>query len=111
MHDSPVPVTDNIFSHGYVGFYPAAAAVAHGLVDVVGHLPPPNVPLRVRRPGARSGQQVNTWIVEGGTKEYVKTTLSAEELELPIAAIWNHEFLIQRVSEGWDPKREEPEYE
>jgi len=36
----------------------------------------------------------------------VKSTLSEEERRLPIAAIWNHEFLVQRVSEGWRPEME-----
>ncbi len=44
-----------------------------------------------------------TWIIEDGTNEVVKSELSAEDLQLPIAAIWNHELLMQRVSEGWRP--------
>src|SRR5262245_57227834 len=80
--------SDN-FSDGYVTFYPAAAAVAQGLVEVVGHLPPPTVPGRLRRAGARYGRQVETWIIEDGGREVVKSKLSEEDLRLPIAAIWN----------------------
>jgi hypothetical protein len=50
---------------------------------------------------------VKTWIVEGrSTGEVTKHVLSEEERLLPIAAIWNHEFLVQRVATGWRPEKE-----
>lgn len=94
------------FSDGYVAFYSASAAVAKRLVEVVDHLVPPKLPQRLRRPGVRSGQRVDTWIIENGRGETVKSKLSDAELELPIAAIWNHELLIQRILEGWNPLQE-----
>ena len=106
LHELQAPVADAIFVGGYVAFYPAAAAAAQGLVDVVGHLSPPSLPERLRRAGARSGRRVDTWIIEGGTREVVKVKLSEEDLQLPIAAIWNHEFLVQRIAEGWNPLNE-----
>lgn len=94
------------FADGYVTFYPAALAPAHGLAEVVAHLPPPGVPTRLRRAGRRSGIRVETWIIEDGSREVVKSALSEEELRLPIAGIWNHDYLIQRIAEGWNPMNE-----
>jgi hypothetical protein len=62
--------------------------------------------VRLRRPGARSVGRIDTWVIEDGTHEVVKKALTDEELKLPIAAIWNHEILIQRVREGWNPLQE-----
>jgi hypothetical protein len=58
------------------------------------------------RPGARAGLTVTTWIMEDVSSEEVKQQLSAEERNLPIAVIWNHELLLQRVREGWRPEME-----
>lgn len=106
LRERQASVTGENFSGGYVAFYPVTAAVAQGLVDVVAHLPPPNLPERLRRAGARSGRRVDTWIIEDGSREVVKAKLSEEELRLPIAAIWNHELLVQRIAEGWNPTQE-----
>jgi hypothetical protein len=106
LHELQASVASAIFAGGYVIFYPAAAAVAQGLVEVVAHLPPPSLPERLRRAGARSGRRVDTWIIEGGAREVVKAKLSEEDLRLPIAAIWNHELLVQRIAEGWNPMNE-----
>jgi hypothetical protein len=94
------------FSEAYIAFYPANAAVSQGLVEQIAHWPSPALPDRLRRAGRRSGKRVETWIVESGLGEIVKTRLSDEELRLPIAAIWNHELLVQRVAEGWNPAQE-----
>ena len=93
-------------SDGYVVFYPVTAAMALRLVEVVDHFTPPKLPQRLRRPGARSGLRVDTWVVEDGTGETVKSKLSEDDLQLPIAVIWNHELLIQRLLEGWNPLHE-----
>lgn len=106
LHEPQASVASAIFAGGYVAFYPAAAAVAQGLLEVVAHLPPPSLPERLRRAGARSGRRVETWIIEGGDREVVKAKLSEEDLRLPIAAIWNHELLVQRIAEGWNPMHE-----
>lgn len=99
-------VDAQMFTRGYITFYPLNAALRHALVRVIGHLPPPRVPNRLRRAGVRRGGRVETWIIEDGTSEVLKTTLSEEELRIPIASLWNHEFLIQRVLEGWTPEQE-----
>jgi hypothetical protein len=103
----PQPVTAQLFSEAYITFYPATAAVNQGLAGVIGELPPPNLPGLFRRVGARSASGgVINWIIDDGTSQVVKRQLSNDELKLPIASIWNHEFLIQRVSEGWEPAQE-----
>jgi hypothetical protein len=102
-----VAVTPDLFQNAYVTFYPATAAVARGMAEVVGSLPSPGLPRRFRRPGARSGRLVKTWILEDAAGAIlVKELLSEEDLHLPIAVIWNHEFLLQRVAEGWRPEME-----
>jgi hypothetical protein len=102
-----VTVTADIFLDAYVAFYPVTAAVSQGLLHIVGHLRPPVLPSRLRRAGARSGRRVDTWVIEGGSREVVKSTLSDDELRLPIASIWNHELLLQRIAEGWTPVQED----
>jgi hypothetical protein len=99
-------IPSEYFTDGYLAFYPAATSVAQGLVTVVARMPPPKLPERLRRAGARSGRHVDTWIIESASGEVVKATLSVEDLRLPIAAIWNHELLIQRIVEGWNPAHE-----
>jgi hypothetical protein len=106
LQERQTSVTANIFSDAYVAFYPVTAAVSQGLVEVVTHLPPPTLPNRLRRAGARSGRRVDTWVIEDGSREVVKAKLTDEELRLPIAAIWNHELLVQRIAEGWIPAQE-----
>jgi len=111
LWDRQMTVASEIFSGGYVTFYPATAAIAHHLVEVVGHLPPSILPRRFRRPGAIAGSHVKTWIIEDGVKEVVKVKLSEDELRLPIATIWNHEYLVERLEEGWNPVDEQGEGE
>lgn len=106
FREEPATVSSGYFSGGYVTFYPVTAAVAQGLVEVVAHLPPSSLPERLRRAGARSGRHVVTWVIETGSGEVVRTRLSDEERRLPIAAIWNHELLVQRIAEGWNPAQE-----
>lgn len=106
LHERQMAVTGDVFSSGYITFYPVTAAVAQQLVNIVGNLPPPALPRRFRRPGAISGRRVKTWIIEDDTGEVVRAKLSEEELRLPIASIWNHEYLVQRIVEGWSPAHE-----
>lgn len=106
QYQNRVTEVAGLFSAGYVAFYPVSAAIAQGLVQIVGHAPSPSLPTRVRRPGARVGTHVETWIVEDGHAEEVRSELSEAERHPPIAVIWNHELLAQRVREGWRPERE-----
>ncbi len=102
----PASVTENLFQESYIAFYPASAAVARGLARVVGRLTAPTMPTILRRPGARAGRSIETWIIESPSGEVVTRTLSEQQLQLPVAAIWNHELLVQRISEGWRPEME-----
>lgn len=105
-HSRRPVVAPDLFRNGYVIFYPANAAVSQNLARVVGNLPAADVPTRLRRPGVRSEAGVETWIIEDESGEHVKRTLSADERQMPLAVIWNHEMLLQRISEGWRPERE-----
>lgn len=93
------------FQHGYIIFYPLGAALWHRLVEAIDHFAPPLMPQVFRRPGARIATRIENWIVESGGTETLRSRLSQEELRLPIASIWNHEFLVTRVMEGWDPTK------
>jgi len=106
LHGELNDISAEIFRDSYVTFYPLSAAVAQGLVEVTSNLTPPKMPNRFRRAGARFGDRISTWIVEDGSSETVKARLSDEDLRLPIAAIWNHEFLTQRLMERWNPLKE-----
>jgi hypothetical protein len=106
IFQSPVAVTESLFRDSYFVFYPARAAVSRRFASVIGQLPSPGLPGRLRRPGAQHGSKVETWIIEEDSREEVKRQLSDEELRLPVAVIWNHEFLVQRVLEGWRPEHE-----
>jgi hypothetical protein len=96
----------SLFRDGYVSFYPARLAAKKLMARVIGNSSPPRMPERLRRPGARHGRRVETWVIEEGSEEQETTHLTSQELNLPIAAIWNHEFLIERIAEGWRPTQE-----
>lgn len=104
-------ITHLLFSNAYVAFYPVTAALGKSLAVIAGKLPHPVIPSKLRRPGMRSGTKVETWIIEETfQKEKIVKTLSLEDMQLPVAVIWNHEMLFQRVSEGWRPEKD-PEHE
>lgn len=95
---------------GYVAFYPAQAAAREGLVKIVGHGQLPfgiEVPAKLRRAGARAPSgEVLTWVIEDGGQESVRKQLQEGEKQIPIAAIWNHELLVERISNRWRPEQE-----
>lgn len=99
-------LSPSLLDGSYVTFYPAAAAVRQGLADVVGHLPSSGLPGQYRRPGAREGVVIKTWILEDASGDHLRQTLSEDERRLPIASIWNHEYLLNRISAGWRPEQE-----
>ena len=99
---------EELFRDPYLAFYPATAATRRGLARKIGHLPTSlrKIPIRLRRPGARVGTRVTTWIIEDGETETIRTSLTPDEARIPIAVIWNHELLLTRVKSGWRPERE-----
>ncbi len=105
LHEHRAPISSELFNDAYIAFYPAIAACKEKLVQIVGNLSPPHVPTCVRRPGVRVGRHVETWIIESGLSETIKSELSDDERLLPIAAIWSHELLVLRLLEGWRPEK------
>jgi hypothetical protein len=93
---------------GYLAFYSARASVAQGLSRIVGSYPLGiEVPNNVRRAGARAKTgEILTWIVESDGYEIVRERLSEMEKQLPIAAVWDHELLVMRISQEWMPEKE-----
>ena len=104
LHKRQAHFPTGFFSSGYVTFYPAGLAVSNKLVEVVAQSSPPKLPKRFRRPGAKRDGAVDTWVIEGGWREIVRQNLTEEERRLPIAGIWNHESLRERIANGWTPE-------
>jgi hypothetical protein len=75
------------------------------VVEVVAQSSPPKLPKRFRRPREIPGDgAVEAWVIEGGWREVVRQNLSDEERRMPIADVWNHESLRQRIANGWTPQ-------
>ena len=95
---------------GYLAFYSARAAVTRGFVETIDSCPLPTgveVPRNLRRAGARGPSgAILTWIVENAGQETLRRELTEAEKKLPIAAIWDHELLVLRISQGWSPEQE-----
>lgn len=99
-----------VAAEGYCTFYPATAFVARGFTRVVHSGPLPagvGVPTTWRRVGARAPSgEIRTWVIEAPGEQIVRKELTDSERQLPIAAIWDHEYLVQSLSEGWSPAQE-----
>lgn len=106
VHSHTMPVHEDLFRNSYVTFYPVGTAISQGLARIVGSLPSPGLPHRMRRAGARSNTgQVETWIIEEPDGERLVRSLSKDERSLSISSVWNHEYLIESVLEGWTPEK------
>jgi hypothetical protein len=105
LYPSEMQAGDALFTNGYVTFYPATAALRQRLIRKVGSVTAKLMPPRWRRAGARYGTLIKTWVIEDDHSEYVTSQLTPAERQLPIASIWNHEFLVGRIREGWSPQR------
>lgn len=101
-----------VAQEGYFTFYAVSAAVSQGLVEVAAHQPIPpgrELPSRSRRYGwVTPAGEVKTWLINDGTRDVVRTELSAEERRLFIAAMWNHAFLVDRLVKEWHPEQVPP---
>jgi hypothetical protein len=104
LHGGPAPELAALFGEAYFTFYPARIAVRRGLACVVGHLEAPPIPARWRRAGVRRGEGIESWVIEEESVERVTRRLTEAELQLPIAAVWNHELLLTRIAERWRPR-------
>lgn len=90
-------------------FYPVIAACKRGLARVVGKEDVSGFRFPVmRQPGLRDRDgNVLDWFLWNGEQTWQIHNLTEETKQLSIAAIWNHELLIERIDEGWSP-RDEP---
>jgi hypothetical protein len=104
LHDRQAHFPTGFFSSGYVTFYPAAVSVSQKLVEVVAQSSPPSLPKRFRRPKSERDGAVESWVIEGGWRNVVRQTLTDEERKLPIAEISDHDFLRQKIANGWTPE-------
>ncbi len=95
---SPIEIDGELFRNGYVAFFPVVAAVSKGLTSVVGKLTAIGVPERLCRPGARSTNKVETWVIEGRDGELVRSTLTDAERESWLADIGGYQSVHQEVS-------------
>ena len=91
----------------YTVFYPLSRAIKEGLFckTSINLENSPEVPSNLRRRGAvtRDGHVLN-WILEGDGRANVRELLTSQERELPLGGVVNHEFLVDRVKEGWHPR-------
>jgi hypothetical protein len=98
--------------NGYLTFYPAQSATLQGLAKIVASAPLPKgiqLPIRHRRAGAsnRQGDVLAWFIVAADGVERMKRRLTDADRQLPIAAIWGHQYLKDRITERWRPEQEE----
>lgn len=100
-------------SDGYYVFYPATAAIRRKMITRAGYCPEgmrmmPRL-FRYSSPLVREGESQIWRIAEDarvGTPFVIRDSLTVEEAELPEAAIWNHEFLLERLRTGWHPRHD-----
>ena len=95
----------------YYTFFPVQAAVARKIFAVVGHA---EVPQHAKQfPLFRAGNvnpatgKVEQWWLWDGDKSSKIDELSDEQLDLPIKSAWNDIMLIQRIEQGWMPRKAE----
>ncbi len=102
------PVSAEMFRDGYVTFYPARASVSAGLTRIVGQLPSSGLPAKFRRALTRVDRRVLNWCIEdegnGSNEIKDEAALTQDERRLPIAAIWNHAYLLISVAQRWRPE-------
>ena len=103
-HQRP-EIDATFFEDAFLTFYPIGAALWNKLVSKVGHILPPPMPDVMRRPGWREGRKVVTWIIMTPEGEVKRKVLSEAERKLPVAVIWNHEYLVDRIRESWSPEK------
>ncbi len=90
----------------YLIFYPLKACLRHQLCTLVANVPCRfTIPRVLRRPGRiETGGRVVNWMIdqEDGTIR-VTETLTEQEKQITLGAGWNHEMLLHRIDEQWQP--------
>lgn len=95
----------------FATFFPSSAALARGLVTVVGRAGIPEIAQQFPRfkvAGDRdpvTGRVLNWWLWDG-EREWPVQELTPEERRLPLRATVNDTLLIQRIISGWSPEDE-----
>jgi hypothetical protein len=99
-------ITEDLFKDSYIALYLANAAVKLKLATVVGQLAPVPMPRVFRRSGGinREGKVLN-WFIDDENGTTATDSLTDAERQIPIAAVWNHELVLIRMSEGWRPEK------
>jgi hypothetical protein len=101
----PAEPAELVGGRGYYIFYPAQVAARRGFVEAVATgVPLPNgmaVPRDLRWGGADM-----YWVISRNGVDTVRQKLTAAEKRLPLLEMWNHEFLVGRVTEEWDPSQD-----
>src|SRR5437016_426711 len=86
-------------------FLPIRTAVHRGTFDIVGNysIAPENRQFPVFRNGVPNPKtkKVSVWWLWDGDKEWKVGELTPEQRQLPILAVWNDTFLVERVETGW----------
>ena len=92
-------------------FFPLRIAVSRNMFKVVGHedIALPNQTFPIFR-GANEGPKatkVSVWWLWDGEKEWrYEGPLTPEFYKLPIDGVWNAEYLVHRIEEGWRPEND-----
>ncbi len=90
---------NSFFDSAFMTFYPIQPAVQAGLAKVVGFLKHPQVPRKVRGQIGPEG----SGIVWNGIEQTTKKRLSKEEMQYPVAMIWNHEGFLDLLKKKRNP--------
>ncbi len=101
----------NLAARGaYFTAYPVSAGLSRKVVTIAGNeplSPSQTLPRRWRRAGARDRNgKVKAWLIIDGDHEELRRELTPAQRLLPIAAVWSHEFLVNRLANGWQPEME-----
>jgi len=93
----------------FVAFFPLKHAVRKGRFEIVARCRVPEFAQSF--PLFRSGfidpktGKVKTWWLWDGEKEWPVGSLTKEQHELPIRAVWNDTLLLERIEQGWTPEK------
>lgn len=88
-------------------FFPVRAAIKRGIFRVVGNqeIASQNREFPVFRDGLEDPRtnKVTTWWFWDGEREWKVGQITEEQRKMPIRAVWNDTFLVNRIESGWTP--------